>query len=1403
MRAIPVSAHPGSPRSFLFSCAFAFVLSAVLCPVMFGQEVAPSSTTSSGNAASGISPLIRQAIDESQLTTLKGNTYPMARKEFDLGAAPASLPMERMLLVLKHSDAQDAALRRFLDEQQDQSSQNYHLWLTPEEFGQQFGPTDADIQTITNWLQSHGFQVGTTKGRTVLEFSGSASHVEAAFHTEIHRYLVNGELHWANASDPQIPTALVPAVAGIVSLHDFPRKAMNRYVGKYSEKTKKVTSPSPSYTFGCGNGQDCYAVAPYDFAKIYDVQNLWNAGINGTGQTIAIVGRTDINPSDATTFWSLFGLSVPANKLSIITNGSDPGFTGDEGEADIDTQWSGAVAPQAKIDYVTSASTSTTDGVDLSAVYIVENNLAPVMSESYGLCELFMGTAGNQFYNALWGQAAAQGISVFVSAGDNGSAGCDDPSSAAQYGLNVNGIASTPFNAAIGGTDFNQYNTWDMYWSQTNNATTQASALGYIPETTWNDSCTNALAVQLGYGATAEQACNNPQMVQAGGVNSTGGSGGKSGCVVNNQTIGSCSKGYQKPSWQKGTGVPADNLRDLPDVSLFASNGFLNSFYVICQSDQTGSCFLNGGLLGYGGTSVASPAFAGIMALVNQKMGKPQGVPGFTLYQLSSKQANAFHDVLSGSTIRMPCIAASTSDCVTNTLGDAYGVLKGYDTTAGYDLATGLGSVDAADLVNNWSKATFTSTTATLSLNNGTAVNVTHGASVPVSIGISPIAATGNVALLVDVGPGTTTGQAIAAFQLSGGAFSGNTSMLPGGTYNVIAHYGGDGTYGGSYSSSTSVTVNKENSQPQIFLVTLNANGTVASSNTTTAVYGSPYLLRVNVNNSAGQSCNPVSTGDPTACPTGTVTLTDNGTAMNPGTFTLNSYGYFEDQTVQLPGGTNSIQASYSGDASFNASAPTQAIAITPASTSAGSPNVGTESVGEILVAYVTVQAQSSGAAPTGTVTFYINGTAVSGTVNYVGTAGSGSNPTASLLASFSSSASPFTKVGTYTITASYGGDANYGPSTSRATSLLVQYPAPVISVTPWTQTVNVGGTATLTSLVDSSAKMAYPTGSVTFVNSQNGQSLGNPVACVNGTDSSGNYGCAVSFSFNPTSTMLMVAQYSGDANYPSSASGPITVNVPDFSIVPGSQQVTVTQGQNPPPTLSLDVSPQGGFNSAVSFSCSGLPAETSCSFNPATVTGGGSTTISFTTAAVGQARPAFGHGRLGIGLVMFSLFGMCLIGIPAWGRKRAAMTAVGMIAVLIVLPSCGGGGGGQQNNPVPSISSLSPAQEVKGSQAQTVTINGSGFVSSSSVTYNGAARAALYVNASQMSVGLQSADLATTGSFPVVVTNPAPGGGASSPMNFKIVAQGTPTGTYNVNVVAKSGSLSHTTQIQLIVQSQ
>jgi subtilase family serine protease len=440
--------------------------------------------------------------------------------------------MARMLLVMKRSAEQDAALEKLLDDQQDQNSPTYHQWLTPDQFGQQVGPSDQDVQTIVAWLRSHSFQVAQpSRGRTVIEFSGTAAQVQQAFHTEIHKFTVNGEDHWANASDPQIPAALAPVVEGVVSLHNFPKRPMYHIMGKFSKNraTGRISTLGTQFTTVdsnlCPGTGYCYFVGPYDFATIYNILPLWNptsgASIDGTGQSIAIADESNINVQDIRDFRSLFGLA--ANDPQVIVDGIDPGLVlGAETEALLDVEWAGAVAKGATIKLVVSAPTNATQGADLAALYAIENSLAPVVSESFGECELFIGTAGNSFENAIRQQASAQGITFMTSAGDQGSATCDGYSGStpepALNGLAVNGLASSPYGVAVGGTDFLNFgssyniNSPSPYWSPTNNSTTQASALGYVPETTWNDSCTNNVWVVFMWGSTPEASCNNPQI---------------------------------------------------------------------------------------------------------------------------------------------------------------------------------------------------------------------------------------------------------------------------------------------------------------------------------------------------------------------------------------------------------------------------------------------------------------------------------------------------------------------------------------------------------------------------------------------------------------------------------------------------------------------------------------------------------------------------------------------------------------------------------------------------------------------------------------------------------------------------------------------------------------------------
>ena len=590
---------------------------------------------------------VLEGVDEAHLTTLSGNTHPLARPEFDQGALADATPLHRIMLILQRSPEQEQALQQLLDQQQDKSSSTFHQWLTPATFGAAFGPTDRDLSTVTAWLAGHGFSgIQVNPARTFIEFSGTAGMVHTAFRTSMHRYALRGEQHFANASDPSIPAALAPVVAGIASLNNFPRRAASHRVGNFrhdtatnlttrlADQTENVQSQSavkPAFTVN-QLGNISYGVTPYDFATIYNVLPLWNAStpIDGTGQTIAIVGQTDINPADFVNFRKLFNLplgntATPTGTqyLNIIYNGPNPGVNGDEGEADIDTQWSGAVAKGATIDYVVSQGTEVTQGTDLSAIYVVDNNLAPVMSYSYGQCELFLGTSGNAFYKTLWQQAAAQGITVLLASGDSGAAGCDTAGAqGAGEGIAVNGLASTPYNIAVGGTDFYMPNGGTAFWNTANDPSTQASVKGYIPEIPWNETCTNSVFGASGTfsGQTPEQICNSTVAAVNGLLSVIGAGGGASACIQSNgSSVFTCKGGYAKPSWQTGLGVPEDGVRDVPDVSLFSSAGFFGAFYVVCQQSTNVDgqpCSLSApsyDFAGYGGTSVSTPAFAGIL----------------------------------------------------------------------------------------------------------------------------------------------------------------------------------------------------------------------------------------------------------------------------------------------------------------------------------------------------------------------------------------------------------------------------------------------------------------------------------------------------------------------------------------------------------------------------------------------------------------------------------------------------------------------------------------------------------------------------------------------------------------------------------------------------------------------
>ncbi|PYU16017.1 MAG: hypothetical protein DMG37_03710, partial [Acidobacteria bacterium] len=939
----------------------------------------------------------------------------------------------------------------------------------------------------------------------------------------------------SNTNDPQIPAAIAPVVAGIVSLHNFPLKSMRHVKGQFTGSHLSGEA-TPLFTTGGGD----FAVGPADFAKIYNIP----ASLDGTGGNIAIIGFSDIDVTDAHDFRALFGL--PVNDPVVVSNGPDPGFNDEEGEADLDTQWSGAVAPKATIHYILSEQTLTADPLLLGAEYVVDNNSDDVMSLSFGLCEPALTSASLTFINALWEQAAAQGITVTVSAGDNGTAGCDDfnTQTTASADLAVNGIASTPFNIAVGGTDFDDVGTQISggFWSNTN-GTGKLSALGYIHEVPWNETCA---ATATSSSLTTCASPSDPNF-----LNIVAGSGGPSAV-------------YPRPAFQSGI-VPngilssdAANHRYLPDVSLFASSGFAGnsanptplsrSFYVLCQADalQPGSspsCASSGSFsfFGAGGTSVSAPAFAGIISLIGQSeanagRSRRQGNANFVLYKIASTPANScdsstqaisppsatciFYNVTKGNN-SVPCTAGSPHCSSTSgangmevtvsgtTKTPAFTANAGTGSIPSYDLATGLGSVNVANLATAWGTAagSFKGTTSTLLINNSlTPGTITHGTAVTAKVTVAVVAPatgtpTGDVSVVAPLG--TVNGGSNGS-TLSGGAVTIPGVILPGGTYNVTAHYAGDVAFAPSDSVGVPITVSPENSRLQYGIVTFDLAGNVSSTPFATSfAYGSPYILRMDILKSTG-TCLPFIAGGGTGgCAfdaTGTVTITDNGNPLDQGTFPVNSEGSGEDQPIQLTGGTHTLSATYYGDISYNpVTAPaTDTVTVTPASTTSSlgaSPNpVPTN---QAVTLSVSIASQSNSIqGPTGTVTFKDGSTTI-GTANVTpagATANAGASGTASLSTTFASS-------GAHSLTAVYNGDTNYGNSTSSAVSLTVGQTTST-TVTSSASTISSGGSVTLTATVVGTGTGTSPTGTVQFMNGSATLGTAQTCAAVSGASS-------------------------------------------------------------------------------------------------------------------------------------------------------------------------------------------------------------------------------------------------------------------------------------------------------------
>lgn len=710
-----------------------------MCRLASGCALALTMTLAAAGAVPGSArrPAITKKIDETRWARLVGNVRPEANGQNDRGAVDNSLPLDHLQLLLRRPADSEAALAAYMDRLQTPGNADYHHWLTAEELGAKYGPSDADIDTVTAWLRMHGFQVnGVSPSGMRIDFSGTAGQIMESFRTEIHHLEVNGARHFANMQDPAIPEALSPVVAGISKLNDFKPHALRTGIVPLTAKGVRRSAVSPNYTVNA----DYQLVVPADLQTIYDFNPLYKSGTTGKGQTVILLERTNLySNNDYYTFRKTFGLDAYRGTFSVMHPGkgcADPGvLVGDDGEATVDVEWAAAAAPGANIVLASCADTKTNFGGFVALENLVDQRNHPaIVSLSYGSPEADIGASSNLYIYQLYQQAAAEGISVFISAGDSGAASDSQNHAYAHNGITVSGFASTPFNVAAGGTDYADayLGTVANYWSPTNNAV-YGSAISYIPEIPWNDSCasqliTTALGFTVPYGTSGS--CNSA-VGEEYFLDTGAGSGGPSACAYGTaknspQTNGSC-RGYQKPTWQRGVyGNPNDGVRDLPDVSLFAANGVWGHYYVICYSDAAGGgvpCTgAPAGWAGAGGTSFVAPILAGVQALVNQRWGSYQGNPNYAYYMLANleygRRGNAscnstngtgkactFHDVTLGDMDvncrgNVDCYLPSGTNGVLSVKSKKY--QPAYAAAPGWDFATGIGTLDVNQLVRSW-----------------------------------------------------------------------------------------------------------------------------------------------------------------------------------------------------------------------------------------------------------------------------------------------------------------------------------------------------------------------------------------------------------------------------------------------------------------------------------------------------------------------------------------------------------------------------------------------------------------------------------------------------------------------------------------------------------------------------
>ncbi|ADW71005.1 protease pro-enzyme activation domain-containing protein [Granulicella tundricola] len=1225
-------------------------------------------------AQTAVRNLVTSPVDNAIRSTLHGSTPPLVRLSQDHGALPDSTPANRMLLVLKRSELQQAQLDQALADLQNPHTASYHHWLTPDTFATRFGPTDADITAANTWLTSQGFAINKlSKGHTAIEFSGTVAQVRNAFGTQLHSYTApDGRAFHANNTDPQIPAALAPVVAGVAALNNIPAQAYSHVVGqaRFDAKTHAATPiNSANWTYPVSTGGVYLVTAPGDLALQYDINPLYTAGNKGDGEIIGIVSQAGVDNTMVANYRKLFGLST-TNLPTEIVDGFDPGINGDGAgiEANLDVDVAGSTAPNASLYVYTGYDTLVSLGLFNAAIRAVDDNRADVIGMSYGICEPTLGLAGNLLFNQLWAQAAAQGQTVIVSSGDSGGAGCDNGQSSGLHGLSVNGITSTPYNLSMGGTDFyyaaygssGLAATVNSYWNKTASPSPSTSILKVIPEQPWNDA----------FG------------LNAGGPPTTGtiaaGSGGPSSCVSGVSappTVGSsvdsfisCAAGTPKPSWQSAPGVPTDGVRDIPDISLFAANGANYSFYPICA--VAGDCLASTvdpttgamQITGVGGTSASTPLMAGIMALIDQSLKGRQGNINYVLYSLANSTPAVFHDITVGSN-NVNC-TQGTANCALDKNG--FYSYSNYAAGKGYDLASGLGSIDVNALLTNWSKATFATTTTSLSASS---MSFTHGSPTILTSVVSSTTGTptGVVSLVATSTASPQTG--FGTMGLSNGTAQSTLTSLPAGTYQLLAQYGGDATYGPSISDPVTMTVTPENTSLAVSGLYYGVTSTgdtgpiLPISNNMTSLYGSFFFIDVKLFGSSSTAAAPG------GLPSGIVTVLDNGKTVT--TLPTSTSGLVELQTGSLAVGTHALTFAYSGDGSFNAATSTPFnIIITPGvpqisfaySVPAGMP------IGAILNVPVEVSSSAGQLPLTGslTITFGSQTRTIS---NLQQSSFGGLSSIGYGTVTFDTSTA-----GTFTLDASYSGDSNLAPVAHayNPTSVTILKSALTPTITTLTMSAStIGPNQTINAIVKVTGGATAPTGYLALFQNSNFQTIlvpldatGSAVIPVKDTAILGN------------GNVQFLASYGGDSYNSASISNVqvVAANTGEFSLTVSQPAVSMSAGTTATSMVAVGAPYGLRLSGTVALSCAVSSPALACSLSSSSLTlptdgvsvANSTLTITSQAGTVAALQP---HPGLPLSILGGSgtLLALCMIVLPSAQRKKLpAILAIFLLAAAL-----------------------------------------------------------------------------------------------------------------------------------------